>query len=96
MASFERDEVEKSLKKKGFEVSDSGKDHRFYTLFADGKYTGIMTKVSRGTKYKTLSSGLVGMMARQLKLEAGEFANLVKCPLSYEAYIQLLKSRDEL
>jgi len=55
-----------------------------------------MTKISRGTKYKTLSSGLIGAMARQLKLETSEFANLIKCPLSYEAYLQILRSRGEL
>ncbi len=96
MASFERDEIERSLKKKGFQESDRGKDHRFYKLYAEGKYTGIMTKISRGTKYKTLSSGLIGAMARQLKLETSEFANLIKCPLSYEAYLQILRSRGEL
>jgi len=94
MASLERDAVESSLKKKGFVVEE--RDHRYFMLYADGQYTGIHTKTSRGTGYKTLGSNLVGKMAEQLKLTTQQFVELVRCPLSAAEYIALLNQKNEL
>jgi hypothetical protein len=94
MPSLERDDVETSLKKKGFLEEDG--DHRFYKLMVEGKYTGIMTKTSRGKKYKTLSDDLVSLMARQLKLTKKQFVDLVNCPLTLDEYVALLRRSGEL
>ena len=67
MPSLARDEIEKSLTKKGFR-EDPGGDHRFFRLVVDEKYTGIYTKTSRGSGYKTLSSDLVTKMGQQRKM----------------------------
>lgn len=94
MPSLERDAVESSLVRKGF--VESGGDHRFFKLMHEGRYTGICTKTSRGSSYKVLNVGLVSQIAKQLKLTTKEFVELVECPLTAEAYIDLLLQRDAL
>jgi len=94
MPSLKRDDVEASLRQKGFEEAPG--DHRFFKLMVDGKYTGLFTKTSRGKKYKTLGDELVGRMARQVKLTKAEFCKLVDCSLSGDEYRALLEGRDEL
>ena len=37
-----------------------------------------------------LSDSLLGLMAKQVKLSKGDFLLLVDCPLTYEAYEQVL------
>jgi hypothetical protein len=95
MPALARDVVEAGLLKKGFVLEDSGKDHRYYKLHLNGKYTGIVTKVSRGSGYKSLGNDLVSMMARQVKLKTAEFCDLVQCPMSAEKYVETLRERGE-
>ncbi len=94
MPSLPRDDVEASLKKKGFNQEEG--DHRFYKLIVGGKYTGICTKTSRGKEYKSLGDNLVSQMARQLRLTTKEFVSLVDCTLSGPAYVELLREHGEL
>lgn len=94
MPSLKRDDVEASLKRKGF--AEEERDHRFYKLVVGGKYTGIFTKTSRGKSHKTLTNILVNQMAKQVKLTTQEFVGLVDCSLSEAQYVDLLRQRDEL
>lgn len=95
MSALDRSEIEAALPRKGFqEIPD--RDHKVYKLVVDNKYTGIYTKTSRGSNYKTLSSDLVGRIARQLRLTTKEFKSLVDCPLSEADYLRLLRTRGEL
>lgn len=94
MPSLERDDVEASLKRKGF--VEENRDHRFFKLFVNGKYTGIYTKTSYGKKYKSLGKSLVSDMAKQLYLTTKQFESLVDCTLSGEGYLELLRQRGEL
>lgn len=94
MPSLKRDDVESSLAKKGF-VKVTDKDHRYFRLYYEGKYTGIYTKTSHGSGYKQLGDNLVSSMAKQLKLQTREFAELVDCTLSQAEYLALLASRGE-
>ena len=84
--NLKRDDVVGSLTRKGFHHSKKKADHDFYTFRHNGKKTAVYTKVSRGTKYKTLGDTLVSMMAKQCRLSVQEFAELVKCTLSAEEY----------
>lgn len=93
MPALERDDVEASLRQKGFEQEEN--DHKFFKLMVGGQYTGIYTKTSRGKKYKTLGNDLVGKMARQLRLTTGQFVELVECSISYEQYVVLLRELGE-
>lgn len=95
MTSLPRAEVEASLCRKGFEESRDG-DHRYFKLMCDGKYTGIQTKTSHGTKYKDLGAPLVAAMARQIKLGKSEFLDFVQCSLSQKRYFEILRKKGEL
>jgi len=77
---LERDAIEASLLKKGF-VMTSG-DHRFYELVVLGKKTGVGTKISMGTSYKTYSDSLLAKIAKQLNITKSQLVELVNCPLS--------------
>lgn len=92
---LERKQVTKALKKKGFEADtgtgDNKRDHDFFHLLdRAGRKSAIFTKTSRGNKYKTLGDPLVAAMARQLRLTKDQFVDLVKCPLSKEAYAEIV------
>ena len=64
---LERDDIEASLRRKGF--VEGGSDHRHFTYHTNaGQKTSVWTKTSHGSGYKTLSDHLVQQMARQCGL----------------------------
>lgn len=85
-------EIATSLQQKGFKKKEN--DHVFFHLWIDGKKTSVYTKLSHGEK--EVSDSLLGMMARQVKLNRRQFDNLIDCPLSAEDYIKLLKDSGHL
>jgi predicted RNA binding protein YcfA (HicA-like mRNA interferase family) len=87
-----RRKVEKALKKKGFKMEDD-RDHRFYFLDKPVPKKSIFTKISTGTDYKTLGNGLVGKIARQIKLSKDDFLKYVDCSISLKDYYKILKSK---
>ncbi len=95
MAVLERDDVERSLLRKGFEKVDG--DHHVFWLVVDGKLTDIHTKTSHGSsKYKTLGHPLVKAMADQLELTIPEFKQLVQCTMSGDDYLAHLRATNKL
>lgn len=95
---MERADVQEALKNKGFVEVDGGKDHVYYRFFHKGKDAGIVTKVSRGTQYRSLGNPLVSAMAKQLKLQQKDFRKFVECTLSeadYVAHLQKEKFLEE-
>jgi len=80
-------EVASGLEGKGF-VRRTG-DHAFFHLHVGGKKTAIFTKVSHGEK--EIHDGLLGAMARQVRLTKRKFLDLVDCPLKEEEYVSLLR-----
>lgn len=79
-----------ALERKGFAVSEG--DHTYYIYHtADGRKTLAKTKVSHSGK--DIADPILGMMARQCKLTAPQFRNLVDCPLSREAYETILRNQ---
>lgn len=87
MATMRTDQIKSSLVKKGFQAEDG--DHKFYTLYCDGKKTQIFTKVSHGKK--EIGEPLITQMAHQTKLSKQDFSDLIHCPLKKERYIQMMK-----
>jgi hypothetical protein len=86
---LDRRVVETSLKKKGF-VESAG-DHAYFTYYTtDGQKTSVWTKTSHGSGYKTLGDKLTSAMAKQCGLSAGQFKQLVECPLSQAAMETIL------
>jgi hypothetical protein len=86
-------EVRASLNKKGF-VEEDDRDHRYFFLTIENKRSSIRTKLSHG-EYE-IDSFLIGKMAKQTGLTNREFEDLIKCPLTKEAYIELLIERGKV
>jgi hypothetical protein len=93
--ALEREDVEAALKKKGFAEENDG-DHKYFRLCIEGRYTGIFTKTSRGTKHRTIGPDNVTAMAKQVKLTAKAFRALVECSLTGESYVNELRQRQEV
>jgi predicted RNA binding protein YcfA (HicA-like mRNA interferase family) len=78
---LERRDVEASLERKGFVLSDG--DHRFFTYHTvAGRKTSVWTKTSLGTAHKTLGDDLVSKMSKQCGLTTKQFKELIACPLT--------------
>lgn len=80
-------DVSSALERKGFKRRES-KD-AYFELWVDGKKTPIFTKMSQGER--EIHDGLLGAMARQLRLRKTQFDDLVECPLSMEDYVGILQ-----
>ncbi len=72
------------LKNKGFSEQRDG-HHRYYWYVTDaGLRTKIRTHISHGER--EIHHGLLGAMARQVKLSGADFKQLWQCPLSRAQY----------
>ena len=89
MSVLKTSQIDRALRKKGFEVSN--KDHHFYYYVNNGKKTNIFTKISHSSD--EIGEGLIKKMATQVRLEKDEFKELVQCTLSGERYKEILISR---
>lgn len=89
MAAISTKDTVKNLRKKGF-VEVSG-DHRYLELIHKGRVI-LHTKVSHGSK-KDIDDYLIKQMSYQCKLDKKQFLDLARCPLSKEAYLEMLKQQ---
>jgi hypothetical protein len=91
----DRRKIQRALQRKGFQRSDN--DHAKFTYFTlAGIKTSVWTKTSYGSKHKNLSNDNISNMARQCRLSNQDFADLVDCPLTREAYETLLVSTKQI
>jgi len=87
-----RHAIQSALRRKGFQQYEKTK-HRYYHFLYNGKLTGVSTFVSRGTKYKEISDGLLSKMWKQLYLNnKQELLDLVDCPMSEQQLVALLRN----
>jgi len=87
-----KSDVVRALKTKGFEEASG--DHIFLIYYtADGLKTGIRTKTSHSPKMRDIPDVLLSEMAKQCKLQKGEFLKFVDCNLSRRDYEGLLRER---
>ena len=86
--------VKGALRKKGFDENEK-KDHiYFYHRWkSDGILSGIWTRVSHGSRPKDLPKGLVGEMAKQVRLSSKDFRRLVSCDMDRDEYEKVAKER---
>jgi predicted RNA binding protein YcfA (HicA-like mRNA interferase family) len=68
-------EIATGLQQKGFRLRDN--DHSFFHLYVNGKKTSVYTKISHGEK--EIHDGLLGTMARQVRLSRKQFNELIEC-----------------
>ena len=91
MAQRDREDVRSSLCSKGF--VEENNDHYFYVYVHNSKRTSIFTKISKGSKYKTLQRPLLSLMSKQVKLTFSQFLDLVDCSLTAEGYLAHLEGK---
>lgn len=85
-------ELQAALDKKGF-VLDRMTTDKIYFLHHEGKKTAVYTKVSHG-RGEELRFPILKMIQRQLCFDTqGQLQQFIDCPLSYNDYINLLKSK---
>jgi predicted RNA binding protein YcfA (HicA-like mRNA interferase family) len=90
---LDKSDIASALKTKGFD--ESLRDHRYYTYRSkSGLLSHIYTKISHSGK--TIDDGLIGQMAKQVRLKKPQFLDLVKCPLSRDRYEELLIEQGEI
>lgn len=88
----ERRTIESNLLSKGFIKRES--DHTYLHYRYQGKPTGIYTRISRGSGYKTYGINLLKVMKTQLKLESiQQVVDLCRCPISRDDYNQILRDK---
>lgn len=83
-----RSDIEQALQQKGFVYR--GGDHRYYFFEHEGLIRAVFTKVSHGSKYKTVGTPLVIKMAKQLRLTKKQFTALVECSMTQKDYVEHL------
>ena len=69
-----------SLLKKGFVLHKKKRDHDFFFLRHHERIQPVYTKISRGTKYRTVGDDLLGKMSRQLHLTRAQLDALNRLP----------------
>jgi len=85
-------DVVAGLVKKGFQKKEN--DHTFLQLYVDGLKTPIYTKVSHGEK--EIGDKLLSAMARQVQLTRRQFVELIECPLTGTAYVEMLRTKQAI
>lgn len=89
---FSAKDFKSALTKKGF-ASDRRTTDEIYYLYYQGKKTSVHTKVSMG-KGEDLRDALLAKIKRQLQLDtASQLQDFVTCPMTGEAYAQLLVNK---
>jgi len=81
--------VRSSLLKKGFIEKECGAHRKLQ--FTAGSRASVRTYYSHGSK--ECDDYILGQMAIHLKLSRAQLDDLIDCPLSREAYIEILKGQ---
>lgn len=92
MAELKVRDIEKSMKKKGFQLDkkSGNTDHKYYRLYnLKGEKTCVTTKISHGED--SIRDPLIKEMSTQLGLKKRQFEEYVQCTLSYEKYLKKCK-----
>ena len=88
-------EIQSGLRRKGFVQKNKGHKTLRY-IASDGTRTSIFTHYSHGSGGRDVKDRVIGMMARQCKISTKQFRQLVGCPLTIQAYEELLCQRGVL
>jgi hypothetical protein len=81
----------RNLKNKGFiDAENKSKDHKWLHFFYNDKFI-LSTKMSHGAG--DIGEQLIRAMSFQCHLTKAEFIDLARCPLSNEAYLEILEKK---
>jgi hypothetical protein len=90
MATRKAREIKEGLTKKGF-ITVQG-DHTFLFLSVEGRKSSIRTKISHGNK--EYGDNILSLVARQLRITTKQLDDLLDCPMSYEDYLAILRTKN--
>jgi hypothetical protein len=79
-------DLRSALLNKGFKLEQTHHEMLWFTV--EGKSTSVRTRLSRGAR--EYDDGLLGQMAKQLRLRRQELDDLIDCPLDYATYLKKL------
>lgn len=85
-------DIKSALLEKGFREDKT--HHEMFWLYVDGRKTSVRTRLSHGVR--EYGDGLLGPMAKQLRLRRKQLDDLIECPLTKDSYSELLLKRGEI
>jgi predicted RNA binding protein YcfA (HicA-like mRNA interferase family) len=89
MAVLDAKKTYKNLLKKGFvDAPNRSDDHKYLELYHNDMLV-LYTKISHGEK--DLGDHLIKQMYAQCKLDKTQFLDLARCPMSQDAYFEMLR-----
>ena len=90
MATRKAREIKEGLTKKGFITVQH--DHTYLFFSVEGRKSGIHTKISHGNK--EYGDNILSLVARQLRITTKQLDDLLDCPMSYEDYLAILRTKN--
>jgi hypothetical protein len=91
MASLNAKKARSALLKKGFVLEDE--HHHYYEFWYNEK---LIARTRMSHNDQDLNNYLISAMSRQCLLKKNDFLNLIKCPLSQDDYIEILREQGAL
>lgn len=88
MPVFSSKQVDKALSKKGFRLDN--RHHKIYEYWHNGKLVSSTMASHNGQE---IGDPLIAKMHKQLQISRHQFIDLIKCPLSEQDYIDILKEK---
>ena len=86
MSTRETSTIRAALGDKGFRRVE--KHHEMWWYYVGERKTSVRTRISHGAN--EYGDALLGQMARQLRLGKAELVDLIDCPMTREAYLEVL------
>ena len=86
-------EIDFALTRKGFH-DEKAQHHVMYWLYVNGRKTSVRTRISHGEV--EIGTGLLGRMARELRVSKAEFLQLVSCKITGEVYRNKMVSEGQV
>lgn len=92
MTAIKAKDLVAALTRKGMSVMSDAGDHHTMLCREYDNGPKLITRVSHGSRVQ-YDDYLLGLVGRQLALRLGELKDLVRCPLTTEAWDELVAQR---
>jgi len=94
MPQIDRSDIVRSIKGKGFRPMscEGNPDHDYYVLVVNGIESGIVAKISRGSRYKTYSTTLLNLQARVWHVKMREVYEFFECSMKLDQFLRVLRA----
>jgi predicted RNA binding protein YcfA (HicA-like mRNA interferase family) len=89
MSGIKANDLEKALKKKGFQLKKGTSKHDQYYFFYKGIRTSIRVSISRGSQY-TYNDGAISFIYKEMHLDKKQLLEFVDCQFTESQYIDHL------